>query len=226
MKKNMLFSLALCAGLLLPTANFGSESQGWYNWARQGLSRGAQTLYSYMPQWQDLSRWATNFINRLSDERKQALAAALYFAGYSTYNVAPYESKNKVWHYQSPGASDKKFINTRQESPEYIKLKNIAIFLFKNSNMLDQLSPITSEQRTPFYTYVIPAMKDLLFRGQLPGTIKKDAWLNFIDSIKENEPEIALIENNEHYLLILEKFAQASNYQDIARSINNALQKE
>jgi DNA-binding ferritin-like protein (Dps family) len=75
MKKNILFSLALCAGLLLPQGSFASQS--WSDWGMQGLKSAAQAAYSYLPSASSLSNWATNLVNSLSDEQKNSLRVAL-----------------------------------------------------------------------------------------------------------------------------------------------------
>jgi hypothetical protein len=80
MKKNILFSIALCVGLMLPTASFGSES------SQTVWSRIASYFSGYKPQWPNLSEWATSFVNKLSDNQKYALYTALTVAlGYTGY---------------------------------------------------------------------------------------------------------------------------------------------
>ncbi len=69
MKRNILFSFALCLGLLLPTANFGSEpSQTWSD-------KIVNYFTKYMPQWQKYALYA-------------ALIAAL---GYGFYKIPEIE---------------------------------------------------------------------------------------------------------------------------------------
>jgi len=58
MKKNLLFSIALCVGLMLPGVSFGSEStQSTYDWIKEKIN----SWYSYyMPQTQASSEQGIN----------------------------------------------------------------------------------------------------------------------------------------------------------------------
>jgi hypothetical protein len=142
MKKNVLFSLALCAGLMLPTANFGAE-QSWYNWAREGISRGAQTMAGYMPQWPNLSEWANSFVSKLSERQANALFIALVaFFGYGSYRIAKSESKElergmTAYEYENREKKQKetavktyRMVDINLNNPyDANNLRNIAIFL-------------------------------------------------------------------------------------------------
>jgi len=84
MKKNMLFSIALCIGLMLPGISFGSEpTQSTYDWIKEKIN----SWYKYSTQAQELPT------TKMSMEDFAHLGIAAAGAGL-VYFLAAYSEKN------------------------------------------------------------------------------------------------------------------------------------
>lgn len=201
MKKNMLFSIALCIGLVLPAMSLAAEAgpQSLYDRITGVFSNTNETIQKY------LSGWATSLVNRLSDNQKYALYTALA-AALGTAVYAMYSQSNS-----STQGSYRGFDIDRTNPYAPNNMKNIAQFLHNA-----QFGSEESQNKAFFQNHVLPVLN--LLQNDLPkkptGNVNDqdkrtyiqnvtNFWTGFIGKVKGSEHSIPLPHQDKDYLGVI-----------------------
>ena len=225
MKKNMLFSIALCIGLMLPAMSLAAEvgPQTWYGRITGAFSSTNETIQNY------LSGWATSLVSRLSDNQKYALyaalAAALGTAGYAIYSRS--QGQNNRNQTAAPYEPTSLNLNNPYDPNN---MRNTAQFLYNA-----QFKSEESQNKEFFKKNVLPVLN--LLENDLPkkpqsliGTDAKkyyvntvNFWINFMSQVANNTYGISLPHSDESYLSVIS--LQLEDDTPLKDSIDDALLK-
>jgi hypothetical protein len=224
MKKNILLSIVLCFGLLIPHASFASETgQDWYETLRSGLSKGAQTLSSYLPEAPSVPTWAKKLVNRLSDNQKLALFTALATAlglGYSIYSAQTQKEDQQEQKYPQ-------FEPVNENKPyDIVNLRNMGKFLNWADLKKSQHRPNSYEIAFDYYIYY-----PILTKLSLPDTdwynasykVELEAytvWSNLMNDVRKNSK---LEENDENCLRKIQFYLGLVNDDAFILKLKNSL---
>lgn len=229
MNKNVLFSITLCLGLMLPGVSSAAEpaQQSLYDRITGAFSSTNATIQNY------LSGWATSLVNRLGDNQKYALylalVAALGITGYTIYSSQGSTQEEISGPYKGL-AIDKTNLYTQNN------MQNIAQFLYNdqypsekyknkeffNKNVLPVLNLLELPKK-PFYN---PDMNPAYWHEHQPlaKTYRYNVanfWNNFMQKVANGGHSISLPEKNETYLKII--YSHLPDNTPLKKSLNDAL---
>jgi hypothetical protein len=231
MKKNMLFSIALCLGLMLPGISFGAEvsQASWFGRLTGAFSSTNETIQNY------LSGWATSLVSRLNDGQKKALYAALAVALLGTVSYAAYSRSQGSTQEESTGpykglAIDRTNLYTQNN------MQNVAQFLYneqytwekyKNKDFFqNHVLPVLNLLELPKKPFFDPAMEPT-YHHEHQDSAKKyrqnvaTFWNGFMHKVANGGHSISLPEKNETYLEIIYSYLRDNT--PLKKSLNDAL---
>ena len=186
-KRKILFSILLCIGFTLPGGSFTSEPPSWFDWARTGVDRGAQTLYSYIPQPPNISEWTSSFLSGLRDKKTYAALIAALSLGYLVYTL-------------QKGLGFTSIDTSNVYAPS--NMRNIAIFLSHlDTDTWRLFKAIFFYESKDWNAANMKLLQDYVYPilTMLPQPITRATWFELIRNVRNNIPEGLELKNDDLY---------------------------
>lgn len=229
MKKNLLFSIALCIGLTLPSISFGSEpqAQGTVAWIQSVIQQATQDFSSYMSDF-------------FGENAKYVLLAALIIPGWifletrkprnqereeihrllskiaEKYDIAFYPSYVHT-HPQNINTVARFLSHEEWHNWKQYKQKAEIQQSYKAEDLADIEGLKTDNPRTIFKWCIFPILQGINIPAQLTNNPtaqetqeyaqkNKDLWIEFMRLVRTNNAHILLSYKNNYYFKIIQGY--------------------